>query len=117
MLIIGKNIYVYDYVEPELNHNLSIAHFNRKVSGYKKQDNEAGRLISKYFYVTAEELESYANGKSFSCGTHLYLDFKDGHTITHITADRIDCSLSHTLDNIRPCCRSCNCSLSDKNSN
>ena len=111
-----NNVYFYDYVEPELNHNLIIAYFNRKVSGYKSQDNAAGRLIPKEFYVTAEELESYANGKCFSCGTHLYLDFKEGNTISNITADRIDNDIAHQLDNIRPCCRSCNCSLSDKSS-
>jgi hypothetical protein len=112
-----KNIYFYDYVEPELNHNLIIAYFNGKISGYKSQDNAAGRLISKEFYVTAEKLESFANRKCFNCRTHLYLDFKDGNTITNITADRIDNDIAHQLDNIRPCCRSCNCSLSDKNSN
>ena len=111
-----NNVYFYDYVEPELNHNLIMAYFNRKVSGYKSQDNAAGRLIPKDFYVTAEKLESYANMNCFNCHTHLYLDFKDGNVITNITADRIDCSLSHTLDNIRPCCRACNCSLSDKSS-
>jgi hypothetical protein len=99
-----------------LKENLIMSYFNRTISGYKSQDNAAGRLISKYFHVTAEKLESYANRKCFRCGTHLYLYFKDGNTITNITADRIDCSLCHTLDNIRPCCRSCNCILSDKNS-
>jgi DNA-directed RNA polymerase subunit N (RpoN/RPB10) len=94
-----------------------MAYFNRKVSGYKKQDTTTGRLIPKEFYVTAEELESYANGKCFSCGTHLYLDFKDGNVITNITADRIDNDIGHQLDNIRPCCRACNCALSNKNSN
>ena len=109
-----NNVYFYDYVEPELNHNLITAYFNRKIGGYKSQDKSAGRVIPKDNYVTAEVLESYANRNCFNCGTHLYLDFKDGNTVSNITADRIDCSLSHTLDNIRPCCRSCNCSLSDK---
>ena len=92
-------------------------YFNRKISGYKSQDNTAGRLISKYFYITAEELESYANGSCFNCNTHLYLDFKDGNVITNITADRTDNDIGHQLDNNQPGCRACNCSLSDKNSN
>jgi hypothetical protein len=112
-----NNVYVYDYVEPELNHNLITAYFDRKISGHKSQDNAAGRLISKDFYVTAEELASYANGNCFNCGTHLYLDFKDGNVITNITGDRIDNDIGHQLDNIRPCCRACNCSLSEKKSN
>jgi hypothetical protein len=70
-----KHIYFYDYVEPELNHNLITAYFNRKIRGYTSQDNRAGRVIPKDNYVTAEVLESFANRNCFNCGTHLYLDF------------------------------------------
>ena len=44
------------------------------------------------------------------CNNELYINFKDGNTYTNITADRIDNTQYHTLDNIQPCCKICNCS-------
>jgi hypothetical protein len=65
-------------------------------------------------YVTAEWLIDCVNKLCPVCNEPLYIGFKDGNTYTNISADRVDNSLCHTLDNIRPCCRMCNCSKSDK---
>jgi hypothetical protein len=85
-----NNVYFYNYVEPELNMNLVKAYFNRKIKGYKQQDNEAERPISKDNYVTVDWLLGCVNQYCFNCGNHLYLNFKDGVTSTNVTADRIN---------------------------
>ena len=109
-----NNVHFYDYVEPELNQDLITAYFNRRISGYKGQDNEAGRTISKDNYVNAVWFRSCVNKYCYNCGTHLYIDFSEGNVLTNITADRVDNDMDHSLDNILPCCRICNCFLSNK---
>ena len=52
-----------------------------------------------------------------SCNNTLYIRFRDGNTYTNITAQRPDNSLYHTMDNIIPMCKHCNCSLSNRTVN
>ena len=114
------NVYFYEYNEPAVNKDLVLAYFKRRVDGYKKQDTErTGQKLPKEVndnYVTPEWFIQYNNkicpGK---CDNNLlYIGFRDGNTYTNITAQRSDNSLYHTLDNIKPMCRMCNCSLSNR---
>ena len=112
------NVYFYEYVEPELNRDLIYAYFKRRVEGYKKQDVERSneRLPKEVInnYITPEWLMNSVNKICPSCNNMLYIRFRDGNTYTNITAQRSDNSLYHTLDNIKPMCRMCNCSLSNR---
>jgi len=115
------NVYFYEYTEPELNKDLVHAYFKRRVNGYKEQDLErtkAKRLSSevKESYVSPEWLINCKNKlcSKEGCNNQLYIGFRDGNTFTNITAQRLDNNLYHTLDNITPMCRTCNCSLSNR---
>ena len=58
---------------------------------------------------------SCINQPCSNCNTDLYIDVNsNGYCQSNITADRIDNSNAHHLDNIRPCCYICNCRLGDK---
>ena len=90
-------------------------YFKRKVEAYREQDvtrtkERIPKEILKNF-VTAEWLMNCVNKFCPNCNNELYIHFKDGNTYTNITADRIDNSLYHTIDNIQPMCKICNCSL------
>ncbi len=52
-----SKVYFFKYAEGirnDLNYNLSLAYLNRKVSGYRAQDRQANREISKDNYVNKE---------------------------------------------------------------
>jgi hypothetical protein len=112
------NVYFYEYNEPALNKDLVLSYFKRRVEGYKEQDVErTGKKLPKEVkdnYVTPKWLVECVNKCCPVCNNELYIGFRDGNTYTNITADRIDNSLYHTLDNIRPRCRMCNCSQSNR---
>jgi hypothetical protein len=109
------NVMFYDYVEPELNHDLIKAYFKRRVENYKEQDKERTKeripkdVLDKY--ITYDWFLKYVNNCCPECNNTFYIGFRDGNTYTNITAQRLDNSLYHTLDNIQPMCKNCNCSL------
>ena len=55
-----------------------------------------------------------ANKRCRSCHCDFYINFDVGNTYTNITAQRIDNSKDHNLDNIIPMCKYCNCCKSNK---
>lgn len=108
------NVYFYKYTEGEFNTDLIKSYFKRKVESYKEQDvfrtnDKIPKDIIKK-YVTAEWLMECVSKLCPICNNELYIHFKDGNTYTNISADRVDNSLYHTLDNIQPMCKICNCS-------
>jgi len=51
------------------------------------------------------------NTRCGGCGNKLTLDIDDNYIVSSdITAQRLDNTLPHTLDNIEPMCIKCNCS-------
>jgi len=82
---------------------------------YIKQDREAGREIRDYFecnkYINISWLKNCINRCCGGFGNKFTLDIDDNLNVTSdITAQRIDNSLPHSLDNIEPMCVICNCS-------
>ena len=109
------NVYFYDYTwDEEFNRNLIQSYFGRKVKGYASHDREAKREIDKNNYVNVDWLMAAANKRCRSCRCDFYINFDDGNTYTNITAQRLDNSKDHNLDNIVPMCKWCNCCKSNK---
>ena len=80
-----------------------------------KQDREAGREFNDYYqcdqYVSISWLRNCINMCCGGCGNDFTLDIDDSLNVTsYITAQRIDNSLPHSLDNIEPMCVISNCS-------
>ena len=109
------DVYFYDYSEDqEFNTNLIKCYFKNKIKGYKEQDRQAKREINKEKYINVDWLLNCINRNCAFCGCHLYIGFEDGNVMTNITADRINNDDDHNINNIRPCCRWCNCCNSNK---
>ena len=94
----------------DLNMRNIVSYFNRKVENYKLQDRKAKRAIPKEGYVNAEWFMNNITNNCNYCGCGFTLDIKKGSVITNLTAQRVFNSEPHTLENIIPYCRRCNCS-------
>ena len=86
----------------------------KKIKRYKGQDRDGKRDISKDNYVTAEWLMKAVKKPCSCCGSDFYISCDTGNVNSNITADRIDNSIGHSLDNIVPMCKFCNCCKSNK---
>jgi hypothetical protein len=108
-----NNVWFYEYTEKPENINNIKSYLSKKIEGYKLQDTKANRIISNN-YVTVDWLMNCINKRCDHCGCNLELNLDSGYPCSNITAQRVDNSLSHSLDNIIPMCKICNCSLSNK---
>ena len=104
-----KNVLFYDYDEKAEQEEAMIQYFARKVERYKQQDRKAKREI-KENYITKEWLTDCLGKSCCECGDALI--YEKGRS--NLTANRIDNSIGHELDNVVPCCVFCNCALSNK---
>jgi hypothetical protein len=82
-------------------------YLNQKVENYKKQDLSHGRRVTSNFVTTAWLKEQF--GKTCpGCGDCLRFDVRGGRVDSNLTADRLDNDECHHLNNITPCCITCN---------
>ena len=87
-----------------------MSYFERKVENYKLQDRKSKREIPKEGYVDTDWfLKSITNNCNY-CGCGFHIDINRGGIVSNLTCQRVDNSLSHTLDNVIPYCVRCNCS-------
>ena len=94
----------------DFNQKLIMSYFNRKIEGYKLQDRKGKRMIPKEGYVNAEWfLKNITNSCNY-CGCGFSLDINRGGIRSNLTCQRVNNEEAHTLDNIVPYCRICNCS-------
>ena len=82
----------------------------KKCEGYKRQDKIANRTIPTDNYVDADWFMKNVKADSccFECGCGLTISTESGVS-SNITAQRMDNSISHTIDNCMPMCLRCNC--------
>lgn len=88
-----------------------------KISGYKAQDIKAGREILKDEYITADwfkEMFQKQFQECYRCKCQLEMNIHNGNVRSNITADRIDNSKCHTIDNCVLMCSACNNGKSNK---
>lgn len=73
-------------------------------NSYIKQDRVSGRISDELppNYVTVEDVVRLITKSCAHCGE------TDWHKIG---LNRLDNSLPHTIDNVEPCCKECNCKL------
>ncbi len=82
-----------------------------KVFNYKSQDLKAGRPLAENF-VTAHWLFDHYGKTCSGCEGCFKFELIKGRVDGNLTADRVDCTESHHLNNIVPLCCTCNQSKS-----
>ena len=94
----------------DFNQKLIMSYYNRKIENYKLQDRKGKRQIPKEGYVNTEWfLKNITNSCSY-CRCGFSIDINRGGIMSNLTAQRVNNEVAHTLDNIVPYCRRCNCS-------
>ena len=94
----------------DLNKQCIMSYFERKNENYKIQDRSAKRKIPKQGYVNSQWFIDNINNQCNYCGCGFYLNINKGNISSNLSAQRVNNSLTHTLDNIVPYCVRCNCS-------
>ena len=77
-----------------------------KVANYIKQDLQHGREITSN-YVTPDWLKKQFGKQCSECGDCLRYDYENNKVNSNLSADRIDCSECHHINNIVPLCVTC----------
>ena len=85
-------------------------YFERKTLNDKEQDRKAKRSIPREGYINTQWFLDNINNQYNYCGCGFTIDMKNGNTIINLTAQRKDNELTHTIENIIPFCKLCNCS-------
>jgi hypothetical protein len=110
-----NNVTVFIHSDEEvvkLGYSRLLRYFKDKVDGYKHQDENKNRDITKGYITGDWILEQYkANDSCVHCQSPFDIDFDEDHNMTsNLTVDRIDNSKAHTKAN---CCLSClHCNVS-----
>jgi len=96
------------------NKRCIVNYFNRKVQAYKEQDRAGKRTIDHEHYIDGDWLLERINSNCNRCGVAFDLQINNGTIYSNLTAQRKDCSISHTKENCIAYCKRCNCSESNK---
>ena len=108
------SFFIYDEREDQDEEKLNTL-LQRKVEGYRTQDKRANRAIEPNKYITVAWLKKAFGSCCGNCGDVLtYTTDDNGKIETTLTAQRMDNDIGHTIDNIVPYCKWCNCALSNK---
>jgi hypothetical protein len=106
-----KNVLFFDYDEDLSKQDQMLQYFSKKVASYRQQDRKAKReCLDEEGYVTAAWLMACLGKSCSECGECLIYE----HGKSNLTAQRVDNSLAHQIDNVVPCCIWCNCALSSR---
>ena len=104
-----KNVFFYNPKEASADYDEEVLdkYLNKKVDNYKKQDYNHGRPLTDN-YVTADWIKSQFGKTCNGCGDCLRFEIKDGKVESNLSADRVDNSECHHLNNVVPMCVACN---------
>ena len=105
-----KNVVFYDCDENAEREAALLQHFSKKVEAYNKQDKKATRELTESHYVTVKWLTDCLGKSCSGCGDALV--YERGKS--NLTANKIDNSVRHEIDNIVHYCCWCNCCISNK---
>ena len=94
----------------EFSYNSMLSFYERKIANYREQDRKAKRKIPKEGYVNIQLFLDNINNQCNYRGCWCHTTTKNGNITTNLTAQRVNNEFTHTLDNIIPYCKLCNCS-------
>lgn len=113
------DVQIYETPEDEiemLNHLKLKQYLNLKIAGYKSQDKKSGREIDDDSYVNVDWFYEKLDKSNCTCAFCKKPFEKISETGSwNITADRMDNSQAHHMDNCILSCVQCNCHRSNKN--
>ena len=85
-----------------------------KIKNYMEVDAQCKRVIDTASYGNREWFLRYFGTDCQNCGMCMCWEIVDNRVVSDLTADRLDNSKAHNLDNIQPLCRYCNCSKGNR---
>jgi len=109
-----KKVYFHDYDENQENIEKMMQYFQRKVDAYKYQDKRAKRETDGPNYITKEWLFGCIGKGCGRCGDNLTYERVGGKIDCNLTAQRLNCSIGHYLDNVVGYCQFCNMAVSNR---
>ena len=109
-----KKVKFFDYDENKENEEQMLQYFQRKVEKYKQQDKKAKRPINQNGYITKEILAGWVGLSCSSCGDCLSYSRTGGRVECNITAQRVDNTEGHVVENVLPYCVYCNTAMSNR---
>jgi ribosomal protein S24E len=102
-----KNVFFYDGPVDKFDTYILHKYLDKKVANYKKQDLQNGIEITDN-YITVDWLKKQMGKKCADCDDCMYFDIDNNAIDCNLTAERLDNSEGHHLNNIVPLCCSCN---------
>ena len=110
----SKKVKFFDYDENKENEEQMLQYFQRKVEKYMQQDKKAKRPIDENRYITKEILAGWVGLSCNSCGDCLTYNRTGGKIECNITAQRVDNTEGHVVENVLPYCVYCNTAMSNR---
>ena len=104
----------FEYEEEPNDERAVNSYLDAKIVRYKEQDVKAKRAINDKNYITRELLKGYFGQMCTHCGFCLGFEIVNGQVLSEMTAQRLNNSIAHELDNVEPMCITCNCALSNR---
>ena len=109
-----ENVYFFEYEEEPNDERAVNSYLDAKIVRYREQDVKAKRAINDKNYITRELLKGYFGQMCTHCGFCLGFEIVNGQVLSEMTAQRLNNSIAHELDNVEPMCITCNCALSNR---
>ena len=79
-----------------------------KIKNYMDVDRSCNRTIDTTSFVDRDWFLRYLGTDCKNCGECMCYEVVDNKIVCDLTADRLDNSKAHNLDNIQPLCEYCN---------
>ena len=108
-----KNVKFFSHETAQNDDDYITKYFIDKIKGYVLQDQRDNRTIEDN-YINVERLSKCIGKKCGRCQNHLYCDVDNNNVDCNVTAQRIDNTVGHNIDNIIPYCVYCNVSQSNR---
>jgi len=102
-----KNVFFFSGPVGDYDEAVLDAYLVKKVENYRKQDLQHGRVVTDNF-ITPAWLKCQFGRVCHDCGDCFRFDIKGKQVDSNLSADRVDNSESHHLNNIVPLCVTCN---------